>query len=710
MMSTWLLRPSQWTLWLLFVSCSCAFYIPGYSVKRYNDGESIPLLVNKIFSDHTQLQYAYFDLPFVCPPSGKTHGGSPFGSGQSISLNLGEILRGDRIMTSDFELSMGKNVECQALCTQEVGRKDVKWGRQLIKQGYVAEWIADNLPGATRFVTVDRSRTYYASGFKLGYQEFSPADGKSRFFINNHFTIVIRWRPVPEGGKVVVGFEVYPKSIKASDHEANGCPKQVHEAHDGLELYIAPNTSRLRQKYPGSSYIPEDDDEIDDGATLQIPYTYSIYFREENNVDWSNRWSLYFSNQDEGSTAHWLAILNSLTISGALGVAVYVIWSRTVQGDIKGRGDGAMDEGQIKLRAKSKSRDRKTSKGDDKKGEGVLDQGSDVERDADLSEEEETGEDVSGWKLLHGDVFRVPEYSGLLAPLVGSGMQLLFMVSGLLLLSCLGVLNPSFRGGFVSVGMGLFVFAGLFSGYFSGRLYRTFGGANWRKNTLITALFFPGLTFCLIFILNLFVWAQASSTAIPFGTLIGLLALWLLIQVPLVYVGSWVGYVRAAPWEHPTKTNSIPRQIPLQPWYLRSVHGTLLTGLLPFAVLFIELLFLFKNLWQDKSGYYYVFGFLSSVCTILIVTVSEVTIIATYNQLCAENYHWWWQSFLTGSSSAFWVFAYCIWYYLFKLHITGFVSSLLFFSYSLLACAVYGLLTGTVGFLTAYAFIRRIYR
>jgi hypothetical protein len=61
-----------------------------------------------------------------------------------------------------------------------------------------------------------------------------------------------------------------------------------------------------------------------------------------------------------------------------------------------------------------------------------------------------------------------------------------------------------------------------------------------------------------------------------------------------------------------------------------------LTGLIPFAVLFIELLFVFKNLWQDKSGYYYVFGFLSVVSTILIVTVSEVTIIATYNQLCAE--------------------------------------------------------------------------
>lgn len=432
--------------------------------------------MNKIFSDFTQLQYAYFDLPFVCPPSGRTHGGSPFGSGQSVSLNLGEILRGDRIMTSDFELVMGQNVECQPLCTQEVDRKDVKWGRQLIEDGYVAEWIADNLPGATSFVTVDRSRKYYASGFKLGYREFSPEDGKQRYFLNNHFTIVVRWRQAPDGvGKVIVGFEVYPKSITASDHEEGGCPKAVHEPHAGYELYIPPNLEKLRQKYPGSSYLPEDDDDIDDGATLKIPYTYSLYFREENAVDWYNRWDLYFNNQEEGSTTHWLAILNSLTISGVLGVAVYVIYSRTIQGDIKGRGDGAMDDGKIKLKSKSR----------EGQGEGLLDQGSDVERDAEVSDEEESLEDVSGWKLLHGDVFRVPEYSGLLAPLVGSGMQLLFVVSGLLLLSCLGVLNPSFRGGFVSVGMGLFVFAGLFSGYFSGRLYKTFGGSNWRRNTLI---------------------------------------------------------------------------------------------------------------------------------------------------------------------------------------------------------------------------------
>lgn len=115
-----------------------------------------------------------------------------------------------------------------------------------------------------------------------------------------------------------------------------------------------------------------------------------------------------------------------------------------------------------------------------------------------------------------------------------------------------------------------------------------------------------------------------------------IIVLWLLIQVPLVYVGSYLGYIRASPWEHPTKTNSIARQIPPQPWYLRNVGGILLIGLIPFAVLFIELLFVFRNLWQDKSGYYYVFGFLSVVCTILIVTVGEVTLIATYTKLCSE--------------------------------------------------------------------------
>lgn len=618
-------------------------------------------------------------------------------------------------MTSDIELNMREDQECRALCSRTINRRELRRAKTLVKNGYVAEWIVDNLPGATSFVTVDKTRKYYAAGFKMGYKDYSPSSGKPRYFINNHFTIVIRYRKAPgrageRGGKVVVGFEVYTKSIGAGNRLASGCPADIHETDEAMELYLAPNTTAYSAKYPSSSYYPPEDEQDleDDDASLTIPYSYSVYFRQDDSIDWAHRWDLYFTNQEEGSRIHWLAIVNSIIIAGLLSAIVAMILAKTVRGDLKTFRESSAEEGKLKLKKRSPPGSGARTPRTSEKSEGLLDKG-DAENDGDISSDDEPLEDVTGWKLLHGDVFRAPAYGGLLAPLIGSGMQLVFMAVGLLILSCLGVLNPSFRGGFVSVGVGLFVFAGLFSGYFSGRVYQTFGGQNWRKNTLVTAMLFPGLLFGLVFILNLFVWAQASSTALPFSTLIGMMMLWLCIQVPLVYVGSWYGYIKAGPWEHPTKTTAIPRQVPQQAWYIKSMQSILLAGLIPFAVIFIELLFVFQSLWQDKSGYYYVYGFLAVVSLILILTIAEVTIVTIYIQLCSENYHWWWQSFFVGGGSAAWVFLYCVVKYFTTLHITGFVSTMLFFCYSFMACVVYGLLTGTVGFLTAYAFVRRIY-
>ncbi|KAK8194166.1 hypothetical protein M8818_007353 [Zalaria obscura] len=682
----------------------------GWSIKSYSDGETIPLFVNKVYSDNTQLQYAYAELPFVCPPSGRKQGTGVI-SGTNVALNLGEVLRGDRIVVSDYELEMGKDEETRYLCSHKVDRAGLRKAQEIVKDGYVAEWIVDNLPGATSFVTVDKSRKYYAAGFKMGYEDFSPTTGRPRFFINNHVTLVIRYHAAPgkdgqRGKKVIVGFEVYAKSIEAGNRDASGIPASIHDVRNGMELTLKKNVTAaaVAEKFAGSSYIPEEIEDVDDDATLTIPYTYSVYFREEEKVEWGNRWDLYFVNNEDSSKIHWLAIVNSLIISGLLTAVVAVIFARTIHGDIKGYKEVGMEEGKLKLkRSKGVRSPRKSAE----KG-GLLDQ-ADGDVEPDISSDEESLEDITGWKLVHGDVFRAPSHGGILAPLVGSGMQLVLMAIGLVLLSCFGILNPSFRGGFISVGVALFLVAGLFSGYFSARIYKTFGGQLWQKNCIVTATLFPGLLFTTIFILNLFVWAQASSTALPFGTLVGLVALWLLVQLPLVYVGSWYGFVKVGAWQHPIKATAIPRQIPQQSWYTKSIQSILLAGLIPFAVIFIELLFVFKSLWQDKSGYYYVFGFLAVVGLVLVASVMEVTVIAVYIQLCAENYHWWWQSFFVGAGSALWVFLYCVYYYFNHLHIQGFVSSLLFFSYSFLACTVYGLLTGTIGFLTAYAFVRRIY-
>ncbi|KAK4543977.1 hypothetical protein LTR36_004751 [Oleoguttula mirabilis] len=708
-------RASCWALLLFGLQLAQAFYIPGWSIKSYNEGEPIPLFVNKVYSDNTQIQYAFSELPFVCPPSGRQRHGTGLISGSNVALNLGEVLRGDRIMVSDYELEMGKDDEAHYLCSQKVDRASLKKAIEVVKKGYVAEWIVDNLPGATSFVTVDKSRKYYAAGFKMGYEEMSLTTGKPRYFLNNHVTLVIRYHRAPgrdgqHGKKVIVGFEVYAKSIEAENRDTSGLPADLHDVRQGLELTMTRNiTNNTVSRDVDSSYVLQEFDDGAEDATLTIPYTYSVYFREEEKIEWANRWDLYFVNQEDSSKTHWLAIGNSIVISCLLTACVAVILTRTIRGDIKGYKEGGLDDGKLRLTRRGKGI-RSPRKVSSEKG-GLLEQ-VDIETTAeadDASSEDGMPEDITGWKLVHGDVFRPPPYGHLLAPLIGSGMQLVFMAVGLLALSCFGVLNPSFRGGFISVGVALFIVAGAFSGYFSARVYRTFGGTTWRHNAIVTATLFPGLLFATVFILNLFVWAQASSTAIPLGTLFGLVTLWLFIQLPLVYVGSWYGFVRGGSYTHPIKANVIPRQIPQQAWHSRSMQAILLAGLITFAVIFIELRFVFRSLWLDKSGYYYVFGFLAVISTILILAVMETTIIAVYIQLCSENYHWWWQSFFLGGSSSIWIFGYCVYYYANHLHITGLVSTMLFFAYSFLACLVYGLLTGTIGFLTAYAFVRRIY-
>lgn len=60
-------------------------------------------------------------------------------------------------------------------------------------------------------------------------------------------------------------------------------------------------------------------------------------------------------------------------------------------------------------------------------------------------------------------------------------------------------------------------------------------------------------------------------------------------------------------------------------------------GLMPFAVIFIELFFIFKSIWSDQ--YYYMFGFLALVFVILALTTIEIAIVITYFSLCSEVYY-----------------------------------------------------------------------
>ena len=324
-----------------------------------------------------------------------------------------------------------------------------------------------------------------------------------------------------------------------------------------------------------------------------------------------------------------------------------------------------------------------------------------------LSEEEQKEE--TGWKLIHGDVFRPPAHGGWLAVLVGTGTQVFAMTLVTLVFAALGFLSPANRGGLMSALLFLFVLMGTFAGYHSTRIYKMFGLTDWKNNTVVTALFFPGVVFSVFFVLNLFVWAQKSSGAVPFGTLVALLVLWLGISVPLVFLGSFIAFRKPA-IEHPVKINNLCRLLPpdaSQSWYTSPQLSILLGGILPFAAVFIEIFFIMSSIWLNQ--FYYVFGFLFIVFVILIITCAEITIVLCYFQLCNEDYHWWWRSFLTPGSSALYLFLYSILYFFTKLQIQKFVSGLLFFGYMSLVCMAFFVLTGTIGYFACFAFVTKIY-
>ncbi|KAK7826134.1 transmembrane 9 superfamily member 7 [Quercus suber] len=301
---------------------------------------------------------------------------------------------------------------------------------------------------------------------------------------------------------------------------------------------------------------------------------------------------------------------------------------------------------------------------------------------------------------------RPPSNPDLLCVYAGTGVQFFGMIVVTMMFAVLGFLSPSNRGGLMTAMLLLWVFMGLFAGYFAARLYKMFKGAEWKKIALKTAFLFPATVFAIFFILNAVIWGQRSSGAVPFGTMFALVFLWFGISVPLVFVGSYVGFRKPA-IEDPVKTNKIPRQIPEQAWYMNPAFSILIGGILPFGAVFIELFFILTSIWLQQ--FYYIFGFLFIVFLILIVTCAEITIVLCYFQLCSEDYLWWWRSYLTSGSSALYLFLYAAFYFFTKLEITKPVSGMLYFGYMLIASYSFFVLTGTIGFYACFWFTRLIY-
>jgi transmembrane 9 superfamily protein 2/4 len=276
------------------------------------------------------------------------------------------------------------------------------------------------------------------------------------------------------------------------------------------------------------------------------------------------------------------------------------------------------------------------------------------------------------------------------------------MAAVTMIFALLGFLSPAHRGGLLQSVMLLFTFMGVFAGYTSARLYKVFDGDDWKVTTLMTAMFYPGIFFIVFFILNLFIWGEKSSGAVPFTTMFAILVLWFGISVPLVFLGAYFGF-RKDVIELPVRTNQIPRQIPAQDWYMSPWFSGIVGGMLPFGAAFTELFFIMSSLWQHQ--FYYLFGFLALVLAILLVTCAEVSITMTYFHLTVENYKWCWNAFFASASSGIWVFGYSVLYFYSRLQIEKAIPTMLYFGYMFLISTMFFLLTGSIGLIAAFYFV-----
>ncbi|CEM38999.1 unnamed protein product [Vitrella brassicaformis CCMP3155] len=678
--------------------CAVGWYLPGVAPKNYQKSEPVELTVNKLTSVQTQLPYSYYHLPF-CRPEAIDR--SP--------ENIGEVLAGDVIQSSSYDIKMLEEKTCTTLCTvplkdkADSGKdkdedKQAKEGgrdkpalnefKRAIKEEYFVNWIVDNLPAAMKY-PISEDNFAYIAGFPVGYATDGDKAEDKTAFLHNHVDILLKYHPIkthPTMSQLdfgvtteayrIVGFEVKPRSISWPADKI----KDIRPNADCSNL-ISDN-----------GMVPLD---LEKGDAEQVLFSYSVQW-EESEIKWASRWDPYLNMTD--SRIHWFSIVNSLMVVVFLSGMIALILIRILLRDIsRYNADGLVVD---------------TLEG----------------------QQEETG-----WKLVHADVFRPPPGSSLLAVCVASGLQILGMTVVTVAISALGLVSPARRGGLLVAMLVLFAGMGCMAGYMGARLHKYFeqsklshminhgmkpqslkgvyhdgeevdvivtGAYGQTSVSWMTAVLFPGLTFAIFFVLDLFIWAKNSSGAVPFSTLVTLLVLWFGMSVPLVMLGASMGYKKAS-YKNPVRTNQIPRNIPQQHWLTHPLLNCLVGGILPFGAVFTELLFILSSIWQHQ--FYYLFGFLFLVLAILVLTCAETSIAFTYVHLTSENYHWWWRSFLASGTSALYVFLYSVLYSTTRLNLTGFVPQLIYYGYTTIISYAFFLLTGAVGFLATLMFVRAIY-
>lgn len=397
----------------------------------------------------------------------------------------------------------------------------------------------------------------------------------------------------------------------------------------------------------------------------EVAFSYSVEWVARSDLQWGARMSRYHDSRFLPGTfeIHWLSIINSFVLVLLLTAFLTIIMMRVLKNDF--------------------SRYMEV-------------------------EEDEIGEEETGWKLINGDVFRFPPLCSCLSALIGAGAHLFCVTFLLLICAITNCFVPTKRGAILTAMIILYACTAPVGGFVSGRLFRQLGGDAWLANALFAALVFP-VPLALVFVwVNSVALAHGSSAALPAVAVIIVVALYGLVAFPFTLGGAILGRQISTDFHAPCRTTRLPREIPPEmPWYRLPPAQMFMAGFLPFSAIYIELHYIFASLWGHKI--YTLFGILFLAFVMLVIVTAFITVSLVYFQLAREDYRWWWRSLLCGGSTGAFIYAYSFFYFFNRSSMDGMIQGSFYFGYMAVISYAFFLMLGSVGFHSTLAFVCHIY-
>lgn len=424
---------------------------------------------------------------------------------------------------------------------------------------------------------------------------------------------------------------------------------------------------RLMILYNSLSIIQMDRrvDITDIDKTREVKFSYSVEWFEDP-IPWSQRHSRYHDSRFVPSSfeIHWLSIINSFVLVLLLTAFLTIILLRVLKNDLSRY----------------------------------------MELDDDALEEEE-----SGWKLIHGDVFRFPEHSLLFCAAVGTGNQLIVLTLCHLCLALTGAISTTRRGSIMAGVIVLYCLTSFVNGYTSVRLYRQMNGKAWVNCTICAAALFPAPVVFVFLWVNSIALAHGSTSALPLTTILTVTALYMFVAFPFHLFGAVTAKNFANPdFNAPTRTTKVAREIPSEiPWYRSRGFQILIAGFLPFSAIYIELHYIFASMWGHQI--YTLFGILLLAFCLLITVTSFITVALLYFQLAREDHRWWWATYVNGGMTGLFIYAYSFYFYYYRSGMTGILQGSFYFGYMAVVSMAFFLMLGAAGFQFSLVFVKYIY-